>query len=176
MIQFAYERPWMMKGDFPARRQDFPGQFSQVNVIGKASFAHDLRCDNFNLDIFPDNLAVKAGDQIRLVIRENPTTGYWWHTNASRRQDAAIREIYNGFEAPNLSLIGASGTRIFVFEVTDPSAELRLGLTRPGEIEEDDGKSIWDGYSVEDTLDDHLFVKRIRFNTNGGEEERIIEQ
>ena len=24
-IRFAYQRPWMMKGDFPAKRQDFIG-------------------------------------------------------------------------------------------------------------------------------------------------------
>ena len=97
------------------------------------------------------------------MIRENPTTGYWWHTNASRQQDAAIREVYNGFELPNTALIGASGTRIFVFEINDPTAELRLGLTRPGDDEE---ASIWDGTSVEDNLDDHLFVKRIRFSAS----------
>ena len=63
-----------------------------------------------------------------------------------------------------MALIGASGTRIFVFEVQDPEAELRLGLTRPGDEEED---SIWDGTSVsEDSLDDHLFVKKIRFNNS----------
>jgi len=133
-----------------------------------ADFAHDLRCDNFNLDILPENVAVKEGDLIRLIIRENPTTGYWWHTNASRQQDAGIREIYSGFEAPNLSLIGASGTRIFVFEVNDPAAELRLGLTRPGDMEED---SVWDGTSAEDDLEDHMFVKKILFINNGEKKE-----
>lgn len=61
-----------------------------------------------------------------------------------------------------MSLIGASGTRVFVFEINDLSAELRLGLTRPGDIEED---NIWDGTSSLDTLDDHLFVKRISFTS-----------
>lgn len=107
------------------------------------------------------------GDQIRLILRENPTTGYWWHTNAQRTQDAAIKEIYNGFEAPNLGLIGASGTRVFVFEINDAAAELRLGLSRPGDEED----SVWDGTSAEDDLLDHLFVKRIRFVDNSVGEE-----
>ena len=159
----------MLNGEFPETRIDSQAlNFSQVNIVAKASFAHDLRSDSFNLDILPENVAVNVGDWIRLIIRENPTTGYWWHTNASRQQDAGIKEIYSGFEAPNLSLIGASGTRIFVFEVNDPAAELRLGLTRPGDIEED---SIWDGTSAEDDLDDHLFVKRIRFVSNGEQKE-----
>ena len=82
VIRFAYERPWLMKGNFPATRQDFEsGMFTRINVIGKANFAHDFRCDNYNLRVIPDNLAVQAGDLIRLVIIENPTTGYEWHTS-----------------------------------------------------------------------------------------------
>ena len=57
--------------------------------------------------------------------------------------------------------MGASGTRIFVFEVNDPTAELRLGLSRPGEYEDD---SVWEGTAGDDDLDDHLFYKRIQFS------------
>lgn len=153
----------MLNGEFPETRFDTQGNFSQVNIVAKAEFTHDLRSDNFNLDILPENIAVRVGDQIRLILRENPTTGYWWHTNAQRVQDAAIKEVYSGFEAPNLGLIGASGTRIFVFEINDATAELRLGLSRPGDEED----SVWDGTSAEDDLQDHLFVKRIRFTDNG---------
>jgi len=57
-----------------------------------------------------------------MVIRENPTTGYWWHSNAGRSQDAPIRQVYSGFEAPDMTLIGASGKRILIFEVNDLTA------------------------------------------------------
>lgn len=98
------------------------------------------------------------GALIRLVIRENPTTGYWWHSNASRSHDAPIRQVYSGFEVPDNHLIGASGKRILVFEVNDLDAELKLGLTRPGDLDED-----YDWDSSEDNLNDHLFIKSISF-------------
>ena len=162
-IKFVYERPWMLHS-FPETRSEATINFSSVNVIAKSQFAYDLASDNFNLDNMPNNIQVRQGDLIRLVIRENPTTGYWWHTNAKRTQNAAIREVYNGFEAPNLGLIGASGLRIFVFQINDVNAELRMGLSRPGDMEDLE----WDNADDQDELEDHLFAKRISFSASGG--------
>ena len=155
-----------MNNEFPETRFDTQGgYFSQVNVKAMASFAVDLSSDNFSLESLPDNIAIQSGDLIRMVIRENPTTGYWWHSNARRSQDAPIREVYNGFEAPDHSLIGASGKRVLIFEVNDLSSELKLGLTRPGDIIEQDDE--WEANDEnEHSLDDHIFVKKISFQSS----------
>lgn len=63
-------------------------------------------------------------------------------------------------------MIGASGQRILVFEVNDPSAELKLGLSRPGDEEDLE----WDAAN-EDELDDHLFKKIIKFSSTPAVEE-----
>ena len=156
-LKFVYARSWMLH-EFPEDRSDAGADWSQVKVVAKQEFAYDLRSDNFNLESLPEGMSVKQGDLIRIVIRENPTTGFWWHHNALKNQGAAIREVYNGFQAPDLRLIGASGMRILVFEVNDPTAELRLGLTRPGDEEDLE----WDSTN-EDELDDHMFKKVIKF-------------
>lgn len=57
-------------------------------------------------------------------------------------------------------MIGASGKRILIFEINEPTAMLGLGLTRPGEVDE----SEWEAKDgLNETLDDHLFVKTIGF-------------
>jgi len=114
MIKFVYAREWMLK-EFPQNRSEASGHFSTISVVAKQSFAHDFSSDDFDLVALPNKLTVKKGDLIRLILRENPTTGYWWHTNARRELDAPLREVYNGFEAPDSGLIGASGKRILVF-------------------------------------------------------------
>lgn len=158
VISFVYARPWMLK-KFPQNRAEAGADFSTISVIAKESFAHDFVSENFSLEALPNELTVKAGDLIRLVLRENPTTGYWWHTNARWTLDAPIRELYNGFEAPDLNLIGASGQRVLVFEINDPTTQLKLGLTRPQDEEDINGQ--WDG--ADDDLDSHLFTKQIQF-------------
>ena len=110
------------------------------------------------MDEIPGNIELKKGDLIRMVIRENPTTGYWWNSNAARSQDAPIRQVYSGFEAPDMTLIGASGKRILVFEINDLNAKLKLGLSRPNEFGDE-----FDWEKSDDKLDDHLFSKRISF-------------
>mmetsp|Transcript_24439 Transcript_24439/g.30406 ORF Transcript_24439/g.30406 Transcript_24439/m.30406 type:complete len:294 (+) Transcript_24439:38-919(+) len=161
-IKFVFARSWMLK-EFPETRADASADFSSISVVAKSNFAHDLHSDDFNLDALPGELKVREGDLVRLVIRENPTTGHWWHSNARKSLDAPIREVYNGFEAPDLRLIGASGQRILVFEINDALAELRLGLTRPEE--EEDINDHWDNDDGEDDdLASHLFSKRIVFS------------
>ena len=156
-IKFVLDRPWMLHS-FPENATEAGSrEYSEVNVVAKSSFAYDFESNNFDLAGIPDNLSVQAGDLIRMVIRENPTTGFWWHTNASRAHDSPIREVYNGFEAPDLRLIGASGKRILVFEVNNPEVQLKLGLSRPYEMDFEDFDN------VEDEVDDHLFSKRISF-------------
>ena len=118
-------------------------------------------------------MSVNRGDFIRVVMRENPTTGYWWHTNASRRQDAGIREVYNGFEAPHNGMMGASGKRILVFEINDPNALLGFGLARPWEVDE----SEWEGLGTDQNLNSHLFTKTIGFMEAPEDDESVnIEQ
>lgn len=95
-LSFVYARSWELK-EFPTSRAEAQADFSSINVIMKANFAHDFKSEDFNLAALPNQVSLKEGDFIRLVLRENPTTGYWWHTNAQRDLDAPIREVYNEF-------------------------------------------------------------------------------
>ena len=135
------------------------GTYAQINVVAKAEFTHDIVSESLSLDSLPANMAIQKGDYIRLVIRENPTTGFYWHTNASRSQDAAIREVYNGFEAPNDGLMGSPGKRVLVFQINEPSSTLGLGQSRSYNYD----ASEWEGLGSEETLNSEKFSKTIVF-------------
>jgi len=169
-LKFVYARSWMLK-EFPEERANAGNDWSQIRVVAKKEFAYDLQSDNFNLENLPSDMNVAPGDLIRLVIRENPTTGFWWHSNALKAQNSGIREIFNGFQAPDLRLMGASGKRVLVFEVNDPTAELKLGLCRPG-----DEADLFGYEAGKDELDDHLFRKSIKFSASAITEDPTIYQ
>ena len=95
-LKFVYARSWMLK-EFPEERANADNDWSQIRVVAKKEFAYDLQSDNFNLENLPSDMNVAPGDLIRLVIRENPTTGFWWHSNALKSQNSGIREVFNGF-------------------------------------------------------------------------------
>ena len=80
-MMFVYARSWMLQ-EFPSNRAEAHAPFSSISVIARASFAHDFVSEDFNLSELPNEITVKKNDLIRFVLRENPTTGYWWHTNA----------------------------------------------------------------------------------------------
>lgn len=86
-----------MLKEFPEERANADNDWSQIRVVAKKEFAYDLQSDNFNLENLPTDMNVAPGDLIRLVIRENPTTGFWWHSNALKSQNSGIREVFNGF-------------------------------------------------------------------------------
>lgn len=94
-VKFVYERSWMLH-EFPKSANMQGKNTAKINIVAKAEFAHDIN----GLRSLPSNLTIKKGDLVRLVFSENPSTGFTWHSNALLTENAAIREVYNGFEAP----------------------------------------------------------------------------
>jgi predicted secreted protein len=137
-LNFAYVRPWEMGSDFPT--EDNSAFFESIQVIAKDSFAYDIELldqATFN-EVIPDEMEVQTGDWIRLVLNENPTTGYrWGHDASSSDEDGAtVRAIFDLFQRPDAQLIGAGGKRIFVFEVLEGAEGLNLSHQRFGADEE----------------------------------------
>jgi len=68
---------------------------------------------------------VQIGDEITVVLEENPTTGYRWHTDIDPARLALTADTYQGPERP----VGASGTRHLTFTVLQPGP-VRLRLVK----------------------------------------------
>lgn len=65
----------------------------------------------------------RVGDEITVVLEENPTTGYRWHAEVDAARLQLTGDQYQGPERP----IGAGGTRRLTFRALQPGpARLRL--------------------------------------------------
>lgn len=74
------------------------------------------------------NLTRRVGDQIAVELRENPTTGFVWRVDPS---DEHITQIATEFTPAGGALLGAGGTRIFVFRLEKAGeATISLALKR----------------------------------------------
>ena len=82
----------------------------------------------------PKKIDIRKGDWIRLVLKENPTTGHMWRTNASK--DGPLVELFNNYQMPNTNLLGSSGTRVLVLQAKQ-STYLQIGLAGPSQLHEE---------------------------------------
>ena len=116
-INFVYARPWEIHGEFPGQDQFLTmAERAKVNVKSVKKIQHHFECFDFDLSkVLPKELHIQPGDWIRLVLKENPTTGYLWRTNASKDGSGNLVEMFNNYQLPNTSMLGASGTRVLVF-------------------------------------------------------------
>lgn len=135
-IKFVYARPWELHGEFPSAEEHLTmAQHTTVNVVGRRRIEHHFECFDFNIvDVLPSHLDIRAGDWIRLVLKENPTTGYMWRTNA--KADGPLVELYNNYQLPNTNLLGASGTRVLILQAKQ-STYLQIGIANPGQLSEE---------------------------------------
>ena len=73
---------------------------------------------------------MRLGDEITVVLDENPTTGYRWHPDIDPRHLQLTGDQYQGPERP----VGASGTRRMTFApLQTGSAQLHLVKRRSWE-------------------------------------------
>jgi inhibitor of cysteine peptidase len=78
-------------------------------------------------------LAVMVGDEIAIVLDENPTTGFRWTDGTT---DAAKLSLVHSSFRPRSAGLGAGGEREVTFEVTAAGRlEIHLKLCRPWETE-----------------------------------------
>ena len=60
-------------------------QHASINVVARGEIEHHFECYDFDVEeALPSKISIKQGDWIRLVLKENPTTGYMWRTNATK--------------------------------------------------------------------------------------------
>ena len=87
---------------------------------------------------------IVRGQELRILLKENPTTGYTWHVV---RQDSALLEmVKKDFLAPGGTMAGAPGKALFVFKaIAAGETELVLGYYRS-----------WEG---SDTAVDHFRIR-----------------
>ena len=73
-------------------------------------------------------VSLDVGDQLDVELEANPTTGYSWELGPL---PDGLQLVSSDFEEPGGSLVGASGTQLFVFDVVGPgSGILRFEYVR----------------------------------------------
>jgi predicted secreted protein len=66
--------------------------------------------------------AVQVGEEVSVVLTENPTTGYRWHSEIDASMLEQTGDRYEGPAEPR----GATGTRRLTFKVLHVPARLHL--------------------------------------------------
>jgi len=78
-------------------------------------------------------LMVDAGDEFRIELESNPSTGYGWVITEAGLP-SGVELVEEAYVAPDTDLVGAVGIQSFTFEATGPGAGvLRLEYLRPFE-------------------------------------------
>jgi inhibitor of cysteine peptidase len=73
-------------------------------------------------------VSLDVGDQLDVELEANPTTGYSWELGPL---PDGLQLVSSDFQEPSGSLVGASGTQLFVFDVVGPgSGILRFEYVR----------------------------------------------
>jgi len=73
-------------------------------------------------------VSLDVGDQFDVELEANPTTGYSWELGPL---PDGLQLVSSDFQEPSGSLVGASGTQLFVFDVVGPgSGILRFEYVR----------------------------------------------
>ena len=73
-------------------------------------------------------VSLDVGDQLDVELEANPTTGYSWELGPL---PDGLQLVSSDFQEPGGSLVGASGTQLFVFDVVGPgSGILRFEYVR----------------------------------------------
>ncbi len=62
-------------------------------------------------------VALDVGDQLDVQLESNPTTGYSWELGPL---PDGLQLVSSDFEEPGGSVVGASGTQVFVFDAVGP--------------------------------------------------------
>ena len=130
-----YARPWELNDGFPTDQDHLTmPYFTSINVVARKKIEHHFECFDFNLkEVLPTHVDIRKGDWIRLVLKENPTTGHMWRTNASA--DGPLVELSSIYQLPNTNLLGASGTRVMILQANQ-STYLQIGLASPSQLSE----------------------------------------
>jgi len=75
-------------------------------------------------------LSARVGEEVRLELDENPTTGFRWLVES----ECPEVEVASDFDAPSTSALGAGGRRTFKFRVRRPGRyEVTLNHRQPWE-------------------------------------------
>ena len=116
---------------------------------------YDFDLDDPNSEIFQGPLVLQTGDTVRLVVDENPTTGYSWeYENHLERGISAEEAVYSitidehrahnlraSVEADGDSAIGMAGeggTRVIEILAQNAGRDiLEMVYIRPWEVQED---------------------------------------
>ena len=68
----------------------------------------------------PRHLEAEIDDLFRLILLENPSTGYKWLINHKQEVDnPAVEVVYDRFKAPNTGALGVSGIRYLTLKVLE---------------------------------------------------------
>lgn len=68
----------------------------------------------------PRYLDAEVDDLFRLILLENPSTGYRWLINHRVEVDnPAVKVVYDRFKAPNTGALGAPGIRYLTLKVVN---------------------------------------------------------
>jgi inhibitor of cysteine peptidase len=100
-----------------------------VHMAGCAA-TPDVEVKSFNATDNNSTVDIKKGDTFKVVLDENPSTGYSW--NASVTSGLSI--VNDTYLPPNTDLLGASGTHVWEIKATGAGEQAFSGVyKRPWE-------------------------------------------
>lgn len=85
--------------------------------------------------VSPAELTLRPGGQFKLVLKSNPTTGYFWQV-LEGLESGVITQVDNSYESdPHPEgMVGVGGNETFLFEAAQPGkTRLKLGYARSGQ-------------------------------------------
>lgn len=81
------------------------------------------------------SLEVAAGNEFKIIINSNPTTGYHWEL-VGELDDALVEFVSKEYRADEPVLIGSGGVDVWTFKAVAPGeTDIVLGNYPPGEGE-----------------------------------------
>ncbi|CDW89931.1 UNKNOWN [Stylonychia lemnae] len=138
--------------------------FASLQQVQANLIEYDLDSPEHRLFLKTNPVIMKVGDQLRLVVNENPTTGFVWiYRCLAKSSEEAVfkvveetyrRDIVPYEELTGMTMSGVGGTKILTLEATKKGSDnFQMANARPWEF------SGFEQYSAEN---DDYFYQDIR--------------
>jgi inhibitor of cysteine peptidase len=81
----------------------------------------------------PKPIDVRAGQEFKITLQSNPTTGYLWRF-AKPPDEKFLKLVSTKYQAPESKLVGAGGSEVWTFKaLAEGKTTLELNYQRPWE-------------------------------------------
>lgn len=101
-----------------------------IAVVGSACSSGSAGVSEYSHRESGDEILVDSGEEFRIRLESNPSTGYTWKVVTDTGQDS-VKPRNHRHEPADTDTVGAAGDDVFTFEAIGGAAVLRLEYVRP---------------------------------------------